>query len=93
MPPNTASRIRRRLRQVDHNLKRAQELLADVFVTVREQHPDIAGGLLSYILFLEGIRQYHLNLYRTCWGGTERGLWREGDVQDVFANAQPLRTP
>ena len=93
MPPNRVGYIRRRYRQTDAALKRAQEFLAMIHNTILPQHPDIAGSLMAEMDAIEHLRRLHLDYYREHWGGTERGLWRRGSLAVIIDTAPEIRGP
>jgi hypothetical protein len=87
MPPNRAANIRQRCRQIDGNLKRAQQFAASIYVTVEAQHPELGAELLEYVQWLDDLRYHYLLLYRKHWGGTERGLWKPEDQARILESA------
>ena len=90
MPYNRAANIRRRLRQVDFHLVRAMRFMADVMVTVGPQHPELGVQIYSRLFMLDFLRQYHLAFYREHWSGTERGLWKPGELDIIISEASIL---
>ncbi len=90
MPYNRVANIRRRLRQTDGNIKRAMGFLADVMVTVAPQHLELGVLLYGRLCILDFERQYHLAFYRRHWSGTERGLWKPGDLDIIVEKAEVL---
>jgi len=93
MPPNLRANIRRRLRQADAGFKRACVFLADVYVTVNVQHPDLGGELLAQMICVDNLRKEHLDVYRRNWGGTERGLWKPGELRIILNEARVITDP
>jgi len=87
MPPNRVANIRRRFRQIDANLRGAEVFAASICLTVGAQHPELGKALLAKVCELDVLRRCWLDLYRKHWGGTERGLWKPGDLADILATA------
>lgn len=78
------------MRQSDQCVMRAMRHLADVLVTVDPQHPELAQRIYVRLLLLEYWRQEHLLFYRQHWSGTERCLWKEGELAIIISEAQVL---
>lgn len=93
MPPNRAAIIRRRFRQSDAGLVRAMRYLADVYVTLCDTHDDVANDLIQHIWRINQLRQLHLDLYRRHWSGTERGLYKIGEMRTILDDAQYIDDP
>ncbi|GAH19467.1 unnamed protein product [marine sediment metagenome] len=93
MPPNRRANIRRRFRQTDEALRRAQSYLASIQVTWLPQHPELEVTVLAHISQIEGVRRALLTLYRRTIGGTERSLWKAGDTDTILAEASPVPDP
>lgn len=64
--------------------------LADVMVTVAPQHPELATLLYGRLCHMDFFRQYHLAFYRRHWSGSERNLWKPGDLAIIVEEAVPL---
>jgi len=93
MPATIRANIQRKLQQSDRALKKAIGHLADVHTTVNPQHPDIGASLLTYMLFLDHIRQFHKDLYQEYWGLTEAYLWEPTDLQTALDSATIVSDP
>jgi len=93
MPPNRASNIKRRIVQADGGIKRAVQHLADVYITVKPQHPDIGAAILTHLQYLDNTRRSYLQLYRTWWGGNENKLWHPDDLNEAMRSAQIVPDP
>lgn len=93
MPPNRRANLRRRFRQTDESLRRAQTYLASIQETWIPQHPELQVSVMAFIGELEGVRRSLLDLYRRTIGGTERNLWKPGDTDTILEEAEPVPTP
>lgn len=93
MPPNRAALLRRRFRQADAGLVKAMSYISDVYVTVKDVHVDVAADLRAYIRDIDYLRQKQLELYRRRFGGTERGLYKDGDEDRILSEAQYIDDP
>ncbi|GAI74079.1 unnamed protein product [marine sediment metagenome] len=93
MPPNRASNIKRRILQADAGLIRAIGYLADVYITIKPQHSDIAAALLTHIQYLDNTRRSYSQLYRTWWSGNANKLWQPDDLAEAMRQAQIVPDP
>lgn len=93
MPPNRVANIRRKYRRTDACLRRAQEHLASIYVTVLPQHPGLAGSLMAELDAIDHLRRLHLDYYRDHWSGTERGLWKPGSLDAILDAAPEVYDP
>lgn len=94
MPRNRAGWLRRRMRQADDGLERAIRYLGEIRATFEEVgYQDLESETRAYMEKLDRIRQLHLEWYREVWGGTERGLWKEDDLQLVLDLSEPVPDP
>lgn len=93
MPATIRANIQRKLQISDAGIKRAIKHLADVYVTVDPQHPDIGASLYTYMQFLDHIRQFHKTFYQTYWGTTEAYLWEPTDLQEALESATIVSDP
>jgi len=93
MPPNRRANLRRRFRQTDKSLRRAQEHLASIQETWIPQHPELQVSVMAFIGEIEGVRRSLLDLYRRTIGGTERKLWKPGDTDIILEEAKPIPDP
>jgi len=93
MPPNRVANIRRKWRAADNSIVHCLRHLADIYITLAPQHPELAGMLFAYMLWLDGVRQFHLAFYRQVWSGTERGLWKAGEFGTIVDEAKLVPDP
>lgn len=93
MPPTRREYLKRRSRQADVSLKRAQAYLATVHATVRVQHPELCPVLLAIIGQIDGIRRAILLYHRVAFGGTERDLWKSADMDIILERAETVPDP
>ena len=93
MPPSRREYLKRRSRQADVSLQRAQGYLATVHATVREQHPELCPVLLAIIGQIDGIRRAILLYHRSVFGGTERDLWKAEDMDRILEQADKVPNP
>ena len=93
MPATIRANIQRKLQISDRALKRAIEHLADVYITVNPQHPDVGASLKTYMVFLDHIRQFHKDFYQLYWGTTEAYLWEATDLQSALDSATIVSDP
>jgi len=93
MPPSKREYLKRRCRQADINLRRAQKYLATIYATVHVQHPELTPVLLALLGQIDGIRRANKIYYLNVFGGTERDLWIEGDLNIILEQANPISTP
>lgn len=93
MPPSKREYLKRRCRQADNSLRRAQQYLATIYSTVHEQHRELTPVLLALLGQIDGIRRANRVYYLNVFGGTERDLWVEGDLDIILEEAKPISTP
>lgn len=93
MPQTIRANIQRKVQQSDRCIKRAIAHLADVFVTVDPQHPDIGASIHTYMVFLDHIRQFHKDFYQQHWGKTEVYLWSPTDLTQALESAKIIWDP
>ena len=93
MPPSKREYLKRRCRQTDTNLRRAQEYLATIYATVHVQHPELTPVLLALLGQIDGTRHAVKIYYLDVFGGTERDLWVDGDLGIILEEAEPILTP
>ena len=93
MPPSRREYLKRRSRQADVSLRRAQEYLATVHATVRVQHPELCPVLLAMVGQIDGIRRAILLYHRATFGGTERDLWKSEDMDTILTQAEEVPDP
>jgi len=93
MPPSKREYLKRRCRQADINLRRAQKYLATIYATVHLQHPDLTPVLLALLGQIDGIRRANKIYYLNVFGGTERDLWIAEDLDIILEEAKPISTP
>lgn len=93
MPATIRANIQRKLQTADHCLKRAIIHLADVHFTVNPQHPEIGEALLTYMSFIDHMRQFHKDLYERHWGTTNAYLWEPSDLQEALDCAKVILDP
>ena len=93
MPPSKREYLKRRCRQVDINLRRAQKYLATIYATVHVQHPELTPVLLALLGQIDGNRRAIKIYYLDVFGGTERDLWVEGDLSIILEEAEAIPTP
>jgi len=93
MPPSKREYLKRRCRQTDINLRRAQKYLATIYATVHVQHPELTPVLLALLGQVDGVRHAVKIYYLDVFGGTERDLWVEGDLGIILEEADPIPTP
>ena len=93
MPPTRTTYLRRRMRQADAGLKRGQKYLASVIATIGPQHPELTPTLFALIGQMEGLRVSLLQYHRAVFSGTERSLWKPGDLGIILEEAEPVPDP
>jgi len=93
MPPSKREVLKRRCRQTDTALRRSQHYLATIYATVHVQHPELTPVLLALLGQIDGIRRANKIYYLNVFGGTERDLWIEGDLDIILEQARPISTP
>jgi len=93
VPPTRMEYLKRRCRQADINLRRAQKYLATIYKTIYLQHPELTPVLLALIGQIDGCRRSIFIYYRDIWGGTRRDLWKPGDVDIIIEEAEPVPDP
>ena len=93
MPATIRANIQQKLRQSDNMLQRSIGHLADVVTTVDPQHPEIAAGLVMYMLHLDHQRQILRDFFQTYWGTTEAGLWAVDDLQRALDQGKMIPDP
>lgn len=93
MPPSKREYLKRRCRQADLNLRRAQKFLATIYATVHVQHPDLTPVLLALLGQIDGNRRALKIYYLNVFGGTERDLWTDGDLSIILEEAEAISTP
>jgi len=93
MPPNTRAYLVRRVHQADGNVKRAIDQLAQVWVTLAPQHPDLAFSLELLLLDLDAWRGTLRHYYEYSLKGPTRGLHDSGDLAGRLAEARPVPSP
>jgi hypothetical protein len=85
--------VQRYLRLADDAVERCTLYLFRVYKTVLEEHPDKAVEILPIIDKAHEVREDILNWHRTHDGGTERGLVKPGDLEEILEEAEPLPVP
>jgi len=93
MPPSKREYLKRRCRQADLNLRRAQKYLATIYATVHIQHPELTPVLLALLGQIDGNRRAIKIYYLEVFGGTQRDLWVEGDLDIILEEAKPVPSP
>jgi len=93
MPVSRREWLKRRCRQADRSLRRAQAYLATIYVTVNVQHPEMCPVLLAIIGQIDGVRRSNWLYYEGVFGGTRRDLWTPGDVDRILDQAEPVPDP
>jgi len=93
MPPSRREYLKRRCRQADHNLAKAQDRIATIHKTVVVQHPELGPRLSALIGAIDGIRRDLLMYYRVSFAGSERGLWKSEDMDIILEQAQGVPDP
>lgn len=93
MPPSKREYLKRRCRQADINLRRAQKYLATIYATVHIQHPELTPVLLALLGQIDGNRRAVKIYYLNVFGGTERDLWVEGDLSIILEKAEAIPSP
>jgi len=93
MPPSRREWMKRRCRQVDMSLRRAQCYWATIYKTVYVQHPELTPVLLALLGQVDGIRRANKIYYLDVFGGTERDLWSEGDLDIILEEARSVPGP
>lgn len=93
MPPSKREYLKRRCRQADMSLRRAQCYLATIYKTVHLQHPELTPVILALLGQIDGIRRGNKTYYLEVFGGTQRDLWVEGDLSIILDEAKPIIAP
>jgi len=93
MPPTKRENLKRRCRQCDGGLRKAQQHLASIYVTIHMQHPELTERLFGIMVQVECVRLAMLAFYQDVWGGTEEGLWNEQDLGIILRSAKPVWDP
>jgi len=93
MPPSKREYLKRRCRQADMSLRRAQCYLAAIYKTVHLQHPELTPVLLALLGQIDGNRRAVKIYYLDVFGGTERDLWIEEDLSIILEQAESVPTP
>jgi len=93
MPPSRREWMKRRCRQTDMALRRAQCYLATIYKTVYTQRSELTPVLLALLGQIDGIRRANKTYYLEVFGGTERNLWSEGDLDIILEEARSVPGP
>jgi len=93
MPVSRREWLKRRCRQADRHLRKAQMYLATIYATVNTQHPEMCPVLLAILGQIDGNRRANLLYYRDVFGGTRRDLWSPGDLDEILDQAEPVPDP
>lgn len=93
MPVSRREYLKRRCRQADRSLRRAQCYLATINATIATQHAEYCPVLLAIVGQIDGIRRANWMYYRDVFGGTARDLWSSGDLDTILDQAEPVPDP
>jgi len=93
MPATRREYLKRRCRQTDHSLAKAQHYLATIYRTVMEQHPELGPEVFALIGAVDGCRRALLLYARRAFSSTSRGLWKSADMDRIVDEAQPVPDP
>lgn len=93
MPQTIRANIQRKLQQSDKCIKRSIAHLADVWLTVDDQHPDIGGELMATMTILDAYRQVLRRFYEEHWGPTAVYMWQSTDLTQALDSAKIIWDP